>query len=785
MSYVKLTSHCSGITGSGKSTTRTHFLCELLQLSTHNKRENKLGSQIQNALVVIEAFGHARTTQNVSASKFGMFQEIQFNERGRILGTKTLTYQFDKSRVTQVPPNERTYHVFYSLLAGTTVDEKNALHINFRPDYFHYLNQSGCISTSDWNDEIEFSDLKSALKMCGFKAKTVTQIFQLLAAILHIGNLQFQENTDALAQEACIVKNTDILDIVAVMLGVSPSKLETCLTYKLKLIGKEVCTIFLNPQAAMEQRDELANALYNVLFMWIIESVNRKICYSGAQEPCNVIGIMDQFGFQNFATNGFQEFCVNLANERMHHFLVNEHFGNEHGMNAAMMQDGVPLPMVKVVDNSACLELLLGKDKRQLIEDARNKTQALSKSSSLGLGGITGLMDRDTARLQSGATDASNANFLAALQRQFSSHPSLSRGSQTYAFGINHFSGTVHYSVDMFIEKNLDDLSPDFVNMLRDSSSNAFLSNLFQGTAMATESHPKDARTIVKAQLSSKPTRAPTMRRRTTKRRPEKAAAANDTPASPEKEDMELDKQIKQAEEAYQDMQEMTVTDQLYITLRDITFSMLDTRIYNIIHIRPNDIQAPEFDHNRIRSQIRAFLIPDLIVRHHFDFANYYTFEEFMERYQIFMQSLQLEASGSDKEHIERACALMNWNQQTVFVGREMVWLNYEVWKDLEDGLRAAEKEERNRAKMELENNAAINTMSQPASEEDGYSNQQGDRLLTNPYSYDDDINQRYVDSPEQNYADNGSYAYSEGKRADASQWGEESEWGISGLAEG
>jgi len=192
---------------------------------------------------------------------------------------------------------------------------------------------------------------------------------------------------------------------------------------------------------------------------------------------------------------------------------------------------------------------------------------------------------------------------------------------------------------------------------------------------------------------------------------------------------------------------------------------MLDTRIYNIIHIRPNDIQAPEFDHNRIRSQIRAFLIPDLIVRHHFDFANYYTFEEFMERYQIFMQSLQLEASGSDKEHIERACALMNWNQQTVFVGREMVWLNYEVWKDLEDGLRAAEKEERNRAKMELENNAAINTMSQPASEEDGYSNQQGDRLLTNPYSYDDDINQRYVGSPEQNYADNGSYAYSEGKQ--------------------
>ncbi|CEP14390.1 hypothetical protein [Parasitella parasitica] len=776
----------SGITGSGKSTTRTHLLCELLQLSAHNKRESKLGSQIQNALIVIEAFGHARTTQNVSASKFGMFQEIQFNERGRILGAKTLTFQFDKSRVALVPPNGRTYHVFYSLLAGTTVEEKNALHINFKPEHFNYLSQSGCISTAEWNDDIQFSDLKSALKVCGFKAKTVTQIFQLLAAILHIGNLQFQENTDALAQEACIVKNKDALDIVAVMLGVSPTKLETCLTYKLKLIGKEVCTVFLNPQTAAEQRDELACALYNVLFMWIIEAVNRKICYTGAQEPCNVVGIMDQFGFQNFQTNGFHEFCANLVNERMHHFLVNEQFNNDCGLNAIMMQDGVPLPQVKTVDNSACLELLLGKDKRQLIEDAHSKMQVLSKSSLLGLGGITGLMDRDTARLQAGATDATNANFLATLQRQFSSHPSLSRSSHTYSFGINHFSGTVYYSVDMFIEKNLDDLSPDFVNMLRDSSSNVFLTNLFQGTAMATESHPKDARTIVKAQLSSKPTRAPTMRRRATsiKRKPERAAG-NDTrlvdESSTAQDEMELDKKIRQAEEAYEDMQATTVTDQLYITLRDITLSMSDTRIYNVIHLRPNDIQVPEFDHNRIRSQIRAFLIPDLIVRHHFDFASYYTFEEFVERYEEFLQSLQLEQCESDKERIERACAVMNWSRQSVFVGQEMVWLNYNVWKELEDGLRAAEKEERTRAKMELQNAAVAGTAEQELELDSKYAGQQNDRLLTNPYSY----SENFADSPENEYADNGSFAYSEGKRADESQWGDESEWGIDGLAEG
>ncbi|KAI7891847.1 chitin synthase [Mucor mucedo] len=778
----------SGITGSGKSTTRTHFLCELLQLSTHNKRETKLSSQIQNALVIIEAFGHARTTQNTSASKFGMFQEVQFNERGRILGTKTMAYQFDKSRVTQVPQHERTYHVFYSLMAGTSIDEKNALHINFKPEYFNYLSQSNCISTPDWNDEIRFADLKSALKLCGFKAKTVTQIFQLLAAILHIGNLQFMEGTETLAQEACIVKNTDVLDIVAVMLGVSPSKLEMCLTYKLKLIGKEVCTMFLNPQAASEQRDDLARALYNVLFLWIVESINRKVCYTGTEQPTNVVGIMDQFGFQNFSVNTFEEFCVNFANERMHHFLVNENFGNDQGIHAIMLRDGVPLPTVKVTDNSACLELLIGKDKKQLIEDAvsgAEKKEKLNKSSSLGLTGVVGLMDRDTARLQSGVSDATNANFLATLQRQFSSHPSLSRGSQTYSFGINHFSGTVHYSVDNFLEKNLDDLSPDFVNMLRESSSNSFLSGLFQGTAMATESHPKDDRTIVKAQLSRKPTRAPSMRRKPTKRRPNAAGATTATGESnPIPEDNNSkEMQIKKAEEAYENMEQMTVVDQLYITLRDITFSMADTKIYNIIHIRPNDSQSPEYDHNRVRSQIRAFLLPDLVIRHQYEYANFYTVDEFEEHYSGFLTSLNMTGSTA-KERIQQACVAMHWSPQAVYVGHEMVWLNYQVWKQLEDGLRSLEKEDRARAKGLLPPATEGGDASQGPISEASY-DAQGQRMLA-PYGYAQQMNDPYLHSPDHGFEDNASYAYSEDKReADGSQWGEESEWGMNVLSEG
>ncbi|CEI86116.1 Putative Chitin synthase [Rhizopus microsporus] len=739
----------SGITGAGKSTTRSHLLKQLLLLSTHSKKETKLGLQIQNAQIILEAFGHTRTSQNNSASKFGMFQELQFSERGRILGAKTLTYAFDKSRVTQVPKDERTYNVFYSLLAGTSVEEQTALHINFPPESFHYLSQSKVIRQPE--DEVAFADLKNALKVCGFKAKTVTQIFQLLSAILHIGNLQFQgDDSSQQTQEACSIRNYDTLEMVALMLGVSPSKLEQSLTYKLRLIRKELCTMFLNTQGAAEQRDSLARALYHVLFLWIVEALNTKLCYSS--EPANFIGILDQFGFQNFKSNGFEEFCANFANERVHQFIIDQRFNNQVGINALMTRDGVPLPSIITMDNSACLELLVGKEQDHNI-GSREKT----KSAALGLGGIVGAMDRDCAKYQTGATDATNANFLANVQRLHSAHPSFSKSQHAYSFGVNHFSGTVHYTVESFLEKNLDDLSPDFVSLLRDNSTNTFVSTLFESTAMATESHPKDDRTIVKAQLTSKPTRAPSMKK-------------------PKRRDIipeEDQKAIKDAEDAYQNMQVTTVMDQLYMTLRDLFYTMADTRIYQIIHIRPNDTLSPDlFDLKRVKAQVRAFLLSDLTARASVEYANYLTFSEFLVRYERLASSLQIDHVKSERDQVEDVRAIMNWNESQVFIGHEMIWIAYDTWKELEDGLRAAEKEERERAKE------AKQGMMQdaPVMPSQGYYPESQDRLMPpaaygDPRGYDE---ASYVDS------EDGIKRDMEG-----SQWGEESEWGGVKISDG
>jgi len=225
----------SGISGSGKTATQSHFLQQLLLLSTHTKKESKIASLIGSAQSILEAFGNAKTVQNFNASRFGKYLELQFNERGRVIGAKTLTYALDKSRVTEVPQDERSYHVFYYLLAGASSEERSQLHLQ-DAQHYHYLSRSKCYRIPDVDDAIKMDDLRACLKTLGFKSKTVFQIWQLLSAILLLGNIEFVSPSKNAKDEAASIRNRHILDMVAESLGVQTFKLEQTLTYKTKYI---------------------------------------------------------------------------------------------------------------------------------------------------------------------------------------------------------------------------------------------------------------------------------------------------------------------------------------------------------------------------------------------------------------------------------------------------------------------------------------------------------------------------------------------------------------------
>jgi len=103
----------SGETGSGKSETRKLAVKLLAGISSHQKKESRVLSQLPNSEFILESFGNAKTLKNANASRFGKYTELQFNERGRLIGAKTLDYLLEKNRVTKVAANEKNFHVFY------------------------------------------------------------------------------------------------------------------------------------------------------------------------------------------------------------------------------------------------------------------------------------------------------------------------------------------------------------------------------------------------------------------------------------------------------------------------------------------------------------------------------------------------------------------------------------------------------------------------------------------------------------------------------------------------
>ncbi|KAG0166565.1 hypothetical protein DFQ28_006404 [Apophysomyces sp. BC1034] len=647
----------SGETGSGKTETRKRILQHLVALSSQ-KKESKLQNQILNGQTILEAFGHAKTIINNNASRFGNYIEIQFNERGRMIGAKTLNYLLEKRRVARCPSGEQTFHIFYYLLAGATAEEKTILRLEDTSQYA-YLNKTPV----QFTDEAErFETLKAALRSLGLGKRYQARILQLLACLLHLGNLQFVDDTTI--QEAAYVKNNETLDLAADFLGVDPRGLENVLTYKTQMIKKDVTTLILNSQQAAAQRDELVTALYSLLFTWIVEHINTKLCNENIH---NFIGILDMPGPQTYyAQASFDQFCVNYASERVHNYMLRQIFETD---AAEYRFEGLELPEVPYFNNAACVELF-ARPKQGLIDIANSH----SKSSSKG----------------------TDANMLDSFGKYNGTHDSFSlKTAETGArlFAVQHFAGQVTYNPNGFLENNKDVLSADFVSLFRGTadvpqSYNSFIVDLFTDKNIHTESHPKMTDAIMNAQQVSKPSRAPSMRRsKSTKRN--RNAAVEETETKDEKKDQE-------------ERKVSMVMSELQSSLDDLIATLDETTPWFVVCLRPSDSIAPNaFDGQLVRSQVRAFGLPQIAQRLQLGFTTSFYHDEFCQRYAQTLQAVGVDQERSPRAQCEAAAAIFGWLGTQAAIGNGKVFLGETAWRHLEDGLRTAEKEEQRRQKEE------------------------------------------------------------------------------------
>ncbi|XP_012931617.1 unconventional myosin-IXa isoform X8 [Heterocephalus glaber] len=451
----------SGESGSGK-TQSTNFLIHHLTALSQKGFASGVEQIILGAGPVLEAFGNAKTAHNNNSSRFGKFIQVNYQETGTVLGAYVEKYLLEKSRLVYQEHNERNYHVFYYLLAGASEEERLAFHLK-QPEEYHYLNQitkkplrqswddycydsePDCFTVEGEDLRHDFERLQLAMEMVGFLPKTRRQIFSLLSAILHLGNICYKKKT--YRDDSIDICNPEVLPIVSELLEVKEEMLfESLVTRKTVTVGEKLILPYKLAEA-VTVRNSMAKSLYSALFDWIVFRINHALLNSKDLEHNTKtlsIGVLDIFGFEDYENNSFEQFCINFANERLQHYFNQHIFKLE---QEEYRTEGISWHNIDYIDNTCCINLISKKPTGllHLLDEESNFPQATNQT----------LLDKFKHQHE----ENSYIEFPAVMEP---------------AFIIKHYAGKVKYGVKDFREKNTDHMRPDIVALLR-SSKNAFI----------------------------------------------------------------------------------------------------------------------------------------------------------------------------------------------------------------------------------------------------------------------------------------------------------------------
>ncbi|KAK5663078.1 hypothetical protein OQA88_6494 [Cercophora sp. LCS_1] len=453
----------SGESGAGKTVSAKYIMRYFAtreapdKTSTRVKKGPEAMSKTEEAILatnpIMEAFGNAKTTRNDNSSRFGKYIEIMFDKDTNIIGARIRTYLLERSRLVFQPLKERNYHIFYQLVAGVTDKERQELSL-LPIEQFEYLNQGNTPTIDGVDDKAEFNATKQSLKTIGVSDTEQSEIFKLLAGLLHLGNVKIgASRTDSVLAptEPSLIKACSIL-------GIDATEFSKWIVKKQLITRGEKITSNLTQAQAIVVRDSVAKYIYSSLFDWLVEIINRSLATEEVlNRVSSFIGVLDIYGFEHFAKNSFEQFCINYANEKLQQEFNQHVFKLE---QEEYLREQIDWTFIDFADNQPCIDLIEGKL------------------------GILSLLDEES-RLPMG----SDEQFVTKLHHNYASDKHKFYKKPRFgksAFTVCHYAIDVTYESDGFIEKNRDTVPDEHMAVLR-ASTNKFLGSVLEAAASVRE----------------------------------------------------------------------------------------------------------------------------------------------------------------------------------------------------------------------------------------------------------------------------------------------------------
>ena len=398
---------------------------------------------------LLEAFGNAKTRRNDNSSRFGKYTQLQFDQgdkslrqfankdaiKCKLAGSKCDVYLLEKNRITTHDCEERTYHVFYQLIAASD-SEKGSFWSGLKGttnESFRYVGTSSTDTIEGMKDCDHFKETVKTLKCIKVDGDKLTTLFRAIAIVLQLGNCSFMK--DPSDDDKSVVRDKGEFAKLADVMGVTENDLIACLTERTMKTRTETYKVPLNADASQEAADAFAQEIYSRTFLWLVRNINDATCaemnyQGGSSMDFGIIGLLDIFGFESFVRNRFEQLCINYCNEKLQAKFTEDIFRS---VQEEYEYEGIPLDEIKYDDNTDVLDLIEGK------------------------AGLLNMLNEECVRPK-GTDEAFVQKALAANKKS----PCLIQSKlNRKEFGIHHYAGKVMYDSEGFVFSNQDTLPTD------------------------------------------------------------------------------------------------------------------------------------------------------------------------------------------------------------------------------------------------------------------------------------------------------------------------------------
>ncbi|ETP54526.1 hypothetical protein F442_00805 [Phytophthora nicotianae P10297] len=432
----------SGESGAGKTETTKILMNHLATIA--GGLNNSTIKRIIEVNPLLESFGNAKTVRNDNSSRFGKFTQLQFDKNGTLVGAKCRTYLLEKTRVIQHEAPERNYHIFYQLLDSSDIASELQLDSS---KHYVYTGDNTAQKIEGLSDEKHFNKTREALELVGLSRDDQRPLFEVLAGVLHLGEVQLQSDpTDD--EKSLITEGDSGANSATQMLGVTWEALQTALCSRTMRAVNDVYSVPLKKELAMDCRDALAKAIYSNVFDWLVTTINQSLADDA--NMANHVGVLDIFGFEHFKHNSFEQFCINYANEKLQQKFTQDVFKT---VQIEYEEEGIVWDHIEYADNQDVLTVI---------------------ESRMG---IISLLNEEVMRPK--GNEESFMSKVTSLHKDDMAHViEFPRTSRT-EFLIKHYAAPVMYDSVGFLEKHKDSLLPDLSELMR-GSSKPFIAKLFE-----------------------------------------------------------------------------------------------------------------------------------------------------------------------------------------------------------------------------------------------------------------------------------------------------------------